>query len=192
MRIRLWPIEAWLFAIAPKVSFVVLAFLTGSAGIYSLSVHQKNEQAVMCLAENIYHEARGETRGEKYILGMLTLARVADPDPQWPKTICGVVAQEKQFSWVLDYKLATSRGEREKWEEAQYIARDLLINAWVQYRLPAGWECARFYKRTDGKGVSRKSQRFFETRLFPVGSFGDHTAFQARRGCKHPLPTTAL
>lgn len=190
--LRIWRIEAELHRIAPFASFFTLAFLAVTAGIYSLSMHAKNEKAAMCLAENIYHEARGETRGEKYILGMLTLARVADPDPQWPKTICGAVAQDRQFSWVLDYKLATSRSEQEKWEEAQYIARDLMRNAWVNYRLPAGWECARFYKRTDGKGVSTKSKRFFDTRLFPVGSFGEHTAFQARRGCKHPLPTTDL
>lgn len=189
MRIRLWKAEARALAIAPFFSFFSLAFLFAAAGLYSLSVHLKNEQAVMCLAENLYHEGRGEKRNEKYILGMLTLARVADPDRQWARTVCGVVAQEKQFSWTLDYKLATNRSEQAQWEEARTIARDLLKNAWVTYKLPHGWECARFYKRTDGKGVSKISQKFFETKLFPVGMFGKHTAFQERRGCKNPLPT---
>ena len=152
-------------------------------------VETRREQAAMCLAENIYHEARGESASAKYMLGMLTLARVVDPDPQWPKTICGVVAQDRQFSWVLEHKLATARAEKARWEESQRIARDLLEHAWRRYRLPAGWECARFYKRTDGKGVSKASVRFFEEKLFPVGTFGSHTAFQERRGCKHPLPT---
>lgn len=189
MRMRIWRMEAELHRIAPYFSFVALAFLAISAGGYSLSVYAKNERAAMCLAENIYHEARGEKPNEKYMLGMLTLARVADPDPQWPKTVCGAVAQERQFSWVLEHKLATSRGEQAKWEEAQYIARDLLRNAWTTYRLPAGWECARFYKRTDGKGVSKKSAKFFDAKLFPVGAFGSHTVFQEKRGCKTPLPT---
>lgn len=189
MSTRVWRMEAELHRAAPYFSFIALAFFAISAGGYSLSVHAKNERAVMCLAENIYHEARGEKPNEKYILGMLTLARVADPDPQWPKTVCGAVAQDRQFSWVLDYKLATSRGEQAKWEEAQHIARDLLQNVWTTYRLPTGWECARFYKRTDGKGVSKKSAKFFGAKLFPVGAFGSHTVFQERRGCKNPLPT---
>lgn len=190
-RIRWWRIQAWMIYIAPGwFSFITLSFLALSAGGYALSKHAQYEEAVMCLAENLYHEARGESRASTYMLGMITLARVADPDPQWPKTICGVVAQDRQFSWVLDYRLATNRSEKRKWEEAEFIARDLIAHAWTRYKLPAGWECARFYKRTDGKGVSRASMKFFETRLFPVGSFGDHTAFQVRRGCKYPLPTT--
>lgn len=185
---RIWRIEAELFRIAPYFSYFCVAFLALAAGGYSLSVYAKNERAAMCLAENIYHEARGEKSSAQYVLGMLTLARVSDPDPQWPKTICGVVAQKRQFSWVLDHKLATERAEQQKWEQARYVARDLLQNVWSNYKLPTGWECARFFKRTDGKGVSKKGARFFESK-FPVGTFGNHTAFQEKRGCKNPLPT---
>lgn len=180
-RMRTW------FGIA-SFFFTGIPFLSLLA--YQARIEMKREQAVMCLAENLYHEGRGELPGNQYILGMLTIARISDPDPQWPKTICGAVAQDKQFSWVLDYRMATKRSEQKKWEQATYIARDLLEYAWVRYLLPKGWECARYYKRTDGKGVSRASMTFFDTRLFPVGSFGRHTAFQERRGCKHPLPTT--
>src|SRR3989344_4787164 len=189
MCIRIWPIEARLHSWAPYFSFGSLALIAALLGVISLSVHMKSEQSAMCLAENIYHEARGEKAPEKYIIGMLTLARVADPDPQWPKTICGAVAQERQFSWVLEHKLAPSRNEKQKWEEAQYIARDLLAFAWTRYRLPKGWECARFSKRKDGKGVSKNAAKFFEAKLFPVGGFGAHTAFKEKRGCKNPLPT---
>lgn len=186
---RIWRVEAELMRVAPYFSFACLAFIAFAAGVYSLSTIAKNERSAMCLAENIYHEARGERANHKYVIGMLTLARISDPDPQWQKTICGAVAQEKQFSWVAEHRLATNRSEQARWEEAQFIARDLLAHAWTRYRLPAGWECARFYKRTDGKGVSNKSHRFFETKLFPVGTFGSHTAFQAKRGCKTRLPT---
>lgn len=189
-KMRLWPIEAKAFAIAPYFSFACLAFFALAFGGYTAHVHAKSEQATMCLAENLYHEGRGESTSNIYVLGMLTLARVADPDPQWPKTICGTVAQARQFSWVLDFKLATDRSEQKKWEQAQFIARDLLAHAWTRYSLPSGWQCARFYKRTDGKGVSKVSKRFFDTRLFPVGSFGHHTAFEQKKGCKNPLPTT--
>lgn len=164
------------------IIFVALAFQF---------VHTKlaNERAVMCMAENLYHEGRGQNVEDQYILGMLTLARISDPDPQWPKTICGAIGQDRAFSWVLDHNLATKRSEKEKWEKAKFIARDLLENVWVRYAMPKGWECARWYKRTDGKGVSKTAMRFFEVRLFPVGTFGSHTAFQERRGCKSRMPT---
>jgi spore germination cell wall hydrolase CwlJ-like protein len=189
VKLRLWPLEARAHALAPYFSLCCLAFFTLTLGGYTLHVQAKTEQAAMCLAENLYHEGRGERRENLYLLGMLTLARVSDPDPQWPKTICGTVAQAHQFSWTLDYKLATQRSEQKKWEEAKYVARDLLRHAWNGYVLPNGWECARFYKRTDGRGVSKVAMRFFEQKLFPVGSFGQHTAYQERRGCKNPLPT---
>ncbi|HEY4488653.1 MAG TPA: cell wall hydrolase [Candidatus Paceibacterota bacterium] len=157
---------------------------------YFVHVQQKKEYAVMCLAENLYHEARGELRVHQYLIGIIVIARVTDPSPEWPKTICGAVAQERQFSWVLDHRLATKRNERKKWEEAQFVARDLIENAWRAYLLPRGWQCVRWYKRTDGKGVSKAGQTFFDTRLFPVGQFGRHTAYRSKRGCSSPLPTT--
>src|SRR5665213_3953724 len=137
--------QAFLAYVAPKFSFSCLAVIAVVCFWYTTTINAKTEQATMCLAENIYHEARGELPGNQYILGMLTLARVSDPSPQWPKTICGVVAQDRQFSWTLDYKLATDRSEQKKWDEAQYIAHDLIENAWRQYLLPKGWQCARWY-----------------------------------------------
>jgi hypothetical protein len=182
----LWRVEARLHSIAPRFSLACIGLFAALFVSYTIKVAVNREQAAMCLAENVYHEARGESSEAKYVLGMLTLARVSDPDPQWPKTICGTVGQDKAFSWVLEYKLATERSEQQKWEEAKSIARDLIANAWTSYALPRGWECARWFKRTE---VSRPSKQFFETKLFPVGSFGRHTAFQERHGCRYRLPT---
>jgi hypothetical protein len=182
-------VEERLRPIAGYASFFCLAALVLVTLSYGVAIQQKWRRAKMCLAENIYHEARGESRDAKYILGMLTIARVTDPDPQWPKTICGAVAQKRQFSWVLDYELATTRDESGQWQEAQQISGDLLENAWSRYVLPRGWQCARWFKRTDGKGVSKASMRNFDAQLFPVGTFGHHSAFEARSGCSFPLPT---
>jgi hypothetical protein len=184
-------------SVAPKFSFACLAVLAAGLVSHVTATHYEheeaakaNQQATMCLAENIYHEARGEPTDAKYLVGMVTLARVKDPDPQWPdKTICGVIAQDRQFSWTLDYKLATTRSEQKEWADAKRIARDLIENAWTRYVMPRGWECVRYYKRTDDKGVSVKSAKYFSASLFPVEAFGSHTAFEDRRGCKHPLPT---
>jgi N-acetylmuramoyl-L-alanine amidase len=54
----------------------------------------------MCLALNIYHEARGETLAGQLAVGFSTMNRVADK--RYPATVCGVVKQAKYYSWDLD------------------------------------------------------------------------------------------
>jgi spore germination cell wall hydrolase CwlJ-like protein len=53
----------------------------------------------LCLAENMYHEARGEG-----IVGMLAVSEVVMnrvADNRWPSDICGVVHDPYQFSWTI-------------------------------------------------------------------------------------------
>lgn len=53
---------------------------------------------VACLAQNIYHEARGESVLGQKAVAHVTLNRASDE--RWPDTICGVVHQDQQFSWT--------------------------------------------------------------------------------------------
>lgn len=51
-----------------------------------------------CMAQNLYHEARGES-----IKGLIAVASVVlnrTQAPNFPDTICEVVYQKYQFSWV--------------------------------------------------------------------------------------------
>lgn len=54
--------------------------------------------AILCLAFNIYHEARGEPLDGQLAVAAVTLNRVLDP--RWPDDVCKVVYQPKQFSWT--------------------------------------------------------------------------------------------
>jgi spore germination cell wall hydrolase CwlJ-like protein len=54
---------------------------------------------VVCLAENLYYEARGEGDIGMLAVAKVTLNRVASD--KFPKTVCGVVHQKAQFSWTL-------------------------------------------------------------------------------------------
>lgn len=56
------------------------------------------EQDVRCLATNIYHEARGEGYWGGLAVAVVTLNRTQHVD--YPRTICGVVYQPRQFSWT--------------------------------------------------------------------------------------------
>lgn len=51
-----------------------------------------------CLASNIYFEARSEIAAGKKAVAQVTLNRVNSG--KYPKTICAVVLQHKQFSWT--------------------------------------------------------------------------------------------
>lgn len=74
------------------------------------------------LALNMYHEARGEGRTAMQMVGEVTLNRVASGE--YPDTICEVVYQKGQFSWVT--KKDHTPYEKEAWEAALDIAHDLL------------------------------------------------------------------
>ena len=62
--------------------------------------------ALMCLALNIYFEARSEPVQGQIAIAEVTLNRVASTD--YPDDVCGVVLQENkdgcQFSWWCDGK----------------------------------------------------------------------------------------
>lgn len=58
-------------------------------------------EAILCMALNIYHEARGEP-----FVGQVAVAEVMRRrmlQPFWPSTACDVVYQPYQFSWTINY-----------------------------------------------------------------------------------------
>jgi len=56
--------------------------------------------AVLCLAMNIYHEARGEPLAGQLAVGFSVMNRVADD--RYPDTVCGVVHQAKYHGWDME------------------------------------------------------------------------------------------
>lgn len=157
---------------------------------------------VICFANILYHESRGEAREHRYTNAMLTKARRDDPDPQWPKSFCGIAGQKRQISGLLEPQ-RTNQKEESAWWDSLRIAYDVYRDPWQKYRLPQGWGCARFWMVKEeiinrlppeqlkklGITTERAGMRFFE-KLLPVGQFGSHVAYQDRRGCKSPMPTT--
>jgi len=55
------------------------------------------EAALLCLALNLYHEARGEPLDGQFAVAMVTLNRAGRD----PAKVCDVVAAPYQFSWTL-------------------------------------------------------------------------------------------
>jgi hypothetical protein len=171
-----------------RAVYVLYTAIALAALASTVTIWRQNEEQITCLARNIYWEARLEPRDAKAKVGLITLARVADP--RWPETICDVVFENNQFSWTRNAELVLSHEPKdaENWQTSLEIARWLYGQP--RLLLPPGWACARFYKRADNKGVSRAARDWFENNLIRVGGFGKHAAYAPKGGCKHPLPTT--
>lgn len=79
------------------------------------------QNAIMCLALNIYHEARGEPVDGQIAVAMVTMNRA-----QWEThEVCPVVYAPRQFSWTGSKKVSPQK-EPLAWARAQKIARKVL------------------------------------------------------------------
>jgi len=84
-------------------------------------------EALFCLAQNIYFEARSQPLIEQVAVAQVVLNRVYSPN--YPDTVCGVVYHNKypkklhkcQFSWFCD-GLADVPRNADAWLKANQIA----------------------------------------------------------------------
>lgn len=79
------------------------------------------EAAALCLALNIYHEARGEAPIGQVMVGVVTLNRA-----DWkPENVCNEVYAPRQFSWTMQPALYRV-DEPRAWGIASSIAAELI------------------------------------------------------------------
>lgn len=76
--------------------FVLLSGTTQSTNLNEVPAHiQKDFE---CMAENIYHEARGESTSGMKAVANIVLNRMKSS--LFPDTVCEVIYQKNQFSWI--------------------------------------------------------------------------------------------
>lgn len=80
---------------------------------------QEKLNDVLCLATNVYHEARGSTLDDQIASAHVVMNRVAEN--RWAGNVCQVVWQPYQFSWTKDGR-ADMPMETKSWEIAQWVA----------------------------------------------------------------------
>lgn len=87
-------------------------------------------EAVMCLALNMFFEARNEGPVAQMLVAEVTINRVNDS--RFPDDICSVVWQDKQFSWTHDGKSDNpekmSYLDRQAWDQTKRLAQELYDN----------------------------------------------------------------
>ena len=107
---------------------LVFVALLGLASCTSASFAASNEKEVTCLAKAIYYEARGEPERGRLAVGQVMLNRVGHSG--YPKTVCGVVFQNKhlknrcQFSFACDGQ-SDVPGSKAVWQRSKKEAEEL-------------------------------------------------------------------
>jgi len=103
--------------------------------VQSARAQAERERAVRCLALNVYHEARGESRAGQRAVAQITLNRVASP--RFPDDVCAVVFEKRwdrlrgryvaAFSWT-ELSPDTDRASP-AWRQSLAVAREALDGA---------------------------------------------------------------
>lgn len=108
------------------------SFMVQAKDFFTYETHPEE----FCLAQNIYHEARGSNYADQVAVADVVLNRVNDK--RYPNTVCEVVRQGKlnsdgtmkrhacQFSWYCDGK-SDWPTDKDSWVQAQQIAYNMYI-----------------------------------------------------------------
>ena len=96
------------------------------------------ETALMCMATNIYHEAKNEPMVGQIAVAQVVMNRVRDS--RYPDTVCDVIKQgltykngkvvlgKCQFSWYCDGKSDDTNRQSEKWSNALRYSTLVMYN----------------------------------------------------------------
>lgn len=83
---------------------------------------------MQCLAGTIYFESKGESLAGQLAVAKVVLARVQSS--RFPDSICGVVYQRRQFSFVRNGAMPKISTGRKTWHNAKAIAQIAVDDSW--------------------------------------------------------------
>eukprot|EP01013_Petalomonas_cantuscygni_P002520 TRINITY_DN1259_c0_g1_i1.p2 TRINITY_DN1259_c0_g1~~TRINITY_DN1259_c0_g1_i1.p2 ORF type:complete len:236 (-),score=39.12 TRINITY_DN1259_c0_g1_i1:29-736(-) len=86
------------------------------------------DEEMRCLAGTVYFESKGETLQGQLAVARVVLARVESS--RFPDSICGVVFQRSQFSFVRGGKMPPIRTSQRHWHDAVAIAKIAMNDGW--------------------------------------------------------------
>ena len=87
----------------------------------TLQAKSYDNAQIQCIAQNAYHEARGE--GEKGMLGTIFVVLNRTKDSRFPSTPCKVIAQKNQFVW---YGRGKTIQEPKEYDKAKRLVHEVL------------------------------------------------------------------
>jgi len=92
------------------------------------SVEGSLDPEMQCLAGTVYFESKGESLQGQLAVARVVLARVESS--RFPDSICGVVFQRSQFSFVRGGKMPAIKTGSRHWRNAVAIAKIAMNDGW--------------------------------------------------------------
>lgn len=92
---------------------------------------QARKEMVLCLALNMYHEARGSTIQDQQGVGYVTINRSKDEDQKG--AVCDVVWRQSQFSWTIQSVSDIIPKETASWNKIQEMAIQIYTQQFSDY-----------------------------------------------------------
>lgn len=92
------------------------------------SVDGSLDEEMQCLAGTVYFESKSESLQGQLAVARVVLARVESS--RFPDSICGVVFQRRQFSFIRGGKMPPIRTGHRQWRNAVAIAKIAMNDGW--------------------------------------------------------------
>ncbi|NNG05015.1 MAG: cell wall hydrolase [Inquilinus sp.] len=102
-----------------------MSILVAVMATFGTPAMELDPDEVFCLTQNIYFESSIERRDGKSAVAHVTLNRVQNR--RYPDTVCGVVWQNRQFSWTQDGK-----SDRIPLHDARRREQPWVYEAWIE------------------------------------------------------------
>ena len=108
-------------------------FVNNSAGSLRALVGQQStpsalDKEMQCLAGTVYFESKGESLKGQLAVARVVMARAKSS--RFPDSICGVVYQRKQFSFIRGGKMPRINKSHQHWRNAVAISKIAMNDAW--------------------------------------------------------------
>ncbi len=120
-----------------------------------------------CLAQTIYFEARGEPIVGQYAVAQVVMNRVFSKI--FPDSVCGVVFQPNQFSWVKESTHQILDGKQ--WVDALKVAYNVLTND-VPYSKIIPLNVLFYHTKASHPG--------WDHRMIRVATIGNHVFYRLK------------
>jgi spore germination cell wall hydrolase CwlJ-like protein len=108
-------------------------FVDNGAGSLKELVRQQSvdgalDEQMQCLAGTVYFESKGESLAGQLAVARVVMARAASP--RFPNSLCGVVYQRKQFSFIRNGKMPRIDKGHRHWRNAVAISKIAVNDGW--------------------------------------------------------------
>lgn len=155
------PVEAQAAAVADRVTRLAEAAVPRPRALDELVAAygrvETDDAEQDCLASAVYFEARGEPIDGQLAVADVVLNRVASE--RYPDTICEVVEQPWQFSFVnATGRIPPANRSSEAWRKSVAIARIALANAGRKVKEDVLWYHADYVSPSWGRRLTRETK----------------------------------